>query len=143
MKKIVYILYWFWSLTWGILISLIGFFAACGLTISGHKPKHFGPNVCFTVGKNWGGVNFGPFFITSEDDFEYVKYHESGHGLQNLIWGPLFPFVIAIPSAIRYWYRELKYYRKGLTPKTDYDSIWFEGQATRWGNKVYNRKEND
>ena len=53
------------------------------------------------------------------------------------------PFVICIPSAIRYWYRELKYYRKGLYPETDYDSIWFEGQATKWGNKVYNRKEND
>jgi hypothetical protein len=63
--------------------------------------------------------------------------------LQNLIWGPLFPFVIAIPSAIRYWYRELKYYRKGLYPDTDYDSIWFEGQATKWGNKVYNRKESN
>lgn len=144
MKKIViYILYWIWSLTWGILITLVGIVAACGLMISGHKPRVFNPNIYFTVGKDWGGVNFGPIFITSKTDFDYVKYHESGHGLQNLIWGPLFPFVIAIPSAIRYWYRELKYYRKGLTPKTDYDSIWFEGQATRWGNKVYNRKENN
>jgi hypothetical protein len=38
---------------------------------------------------------------------------------------------------IRYWYRELKYYRKGLIPKTDYDSVWFEGTATKWGTKVY------
>lgn len=42
------------------------------------------------------------------------------------------PFVIAIPSMIRYWYREIiwrkdrqKYYQ---LPK--YDAIWFEGQAT-------------
>lgn len=42
-------------------------------------------------------------------------------------------FVITIPSAIRYWYRELKYHRKGLVPPTMYDDIWFEGQATRWG----------
>ena len=124
-------------------MTLIGFFAACGLAISGHKPKHLGPNIYFVIGKNWGGVNFGPFFLTSEGNENFTKYHEAGHGLQNLIWGPLFPFVIAIPSAIRYWYRELKYYRKGLYPDTDYDSIWFEGQATKWGNKVYNRKENN
>jgi hypothetical protein len=29
----------------------------------------------------------------------------------------------------------LKYYKKGLTPPTDYDAIWFEGQATKWGEK--------
>ena len=43
------------------------------------------------------------------------------------------PFVICIPSAARYWYREYLWhfnkekYRK-LPP---YDSIWFEGQATK------------
>ena len=40
-------------------------------------------------------------------------------------------FVITGPSIVRYWYRELKYYRKGLVPPTKYDDIWFEGQATR------------
>lgn len=44
-------------------------------------------------------------------------------------------FVITIPSIIRYWYRELKYNKKGLTPPTEYDDIWFEGQATKWGYK--------
>ena len=145
MKKVIlYTLYWIWSCTWGIIMTLIGFFAACGLIISGHKPHHLGPNVYFVVGKNWGGVELGAFFIVSRAGaIGNTKYHEAGHGLQNLIWGPLMPFVICIPSAIRYWYRELKYYRKGLRPDTDYDSIWFEGQATRWGNKVYNRKGNN
>ena len=49
--------------------------------------------------------------------------------------GIIYPFLIGIPSAIRYWYRELKYYRKNKQPSTPYDSIWFEGQATRWGHK--------
>ena len=57
--------------------------------------------------------------------------HECGHGIQNCIWGPLMIFVVCIPSATRYWYREFKYHRKGLTPPTKYDDIWFEGQATR------------
>ena len=140
MRKIIYGLYWLWSLTWGFIMTLIGLCVALALLVSGHKPKHLGPNVYFVVGYNWGGVNFGPVFLTSKIGENESKYHESGHGLQNLIWGPLFPFVIAIPSAIRYWYREFKYYKKGITPPTDYDSIWFEGQATRWGNKVYNKK---
>lgn len=63
--------------------------------------------------------------------------HEAGHGLQNIVWGFLFPFVVCIPSAIRYWYRELKYHRKHIKPKTEYDDIWFEGQATRWGHIYY------
>ena len=59
--------------------------------------------------------------------------HESGHGIQNAIMGPLFIFLVAIPSAARYWYRELKFNRKGLTPPTAYDAIWFEGSATYLG----------
>lgn len=140
MKKILYVPYWLISLTWGGIMTFIGAVAALGLLVIGHKPKHLGPNVYFVVGKNWGGVELGAFFLTSAAGENTTKYHEAGHGLQNLIWGPLMPFVVCIPSAVRYWYRELKYYRKGVTPPTEYDSIWFEGQATRWGNKVYNKK---
>lgn len=139
MRKLLYLLYWVLSLTWGLIMTLVGGLVALALLITGHKPKHLGPNVYFVVGKYWGGVNFGPFFLTSSLGEKETKYHESGHGLQNIIWGPLFVFVIAIPSAIRYWYRDLKYGRKGLQPPTEYDDIWFEGQATSWGDKVYNK----
>ena len=43
------------------------------------------------------------------------------------------PFVVSIPSAIRYWNRKLNYHDKGLTPPTEYDDIWFEKQATKLG----------
>lgn len=46
-----------------------------------------------------------------------------------MIWGPLFPFVIALPSAIRYHYQNWRS-KKGLENKP-YDAIWFEGQATK------------
>ena len=43
------------------------------------------------------------------------------------------PFIVCIPSAIRYWYRNIKVsFGKDLQP---YDSIWFEGQATTLGLK--------
>lgn len=40
-----------------------------------------------------------------------------------------------IPSVIRFWYREFKYNRKDLQAPTEYGDIWFEGQASRWGEK--------
>lgn len=64
---------------------------------------------------------------------DYLRSHECGHGLQNIILGPLFPFVIAIPSAIKYQYYNRCY--KNEKETRPYDSIWFEGQATRWGQK--------
>lgn len=47
------------------------------------------------------------------------------------------PFVICIPSAIRYWYREfiLHFNREKFNKLPEYDAIWFEGQATKWGKK--------
>lgn len=197
-KKIIsYIGYWLIQCTWGFIMTFIGACAALGLIITGHKPKTLGPNVYFEVGEGWGGVELGPFFLCSKDSSMHTKYHESGHGLQNLIWGPLMPFIICLPSAARYWLYELTTPMKraiytaailvgslalctlgawlmtftgvkGLAiafeilriyfillvlwlnifqlPKfqngtPEYDSVWFEGQATAWGTKVYGKKE--
>lgn len=46
--------------------------------------------------------------------------------------------VVALPSVIRYWIREIQYKCK-KPPKTDYDAIWFEGQATKSGLKYFER----
>ena len=40
---------------------------------------------------------------------------------------------ISIASAVRYWYRVLKYHKKGLVPPTDYEAVWFEADATERG----------
>ena len=131
-------LFYLISFTWGLPMTLIGCVVSLILLISRHKVYKFGNSWYFKVGDNWGGVNLGICFICGEsDDTHHLKCHESGHGVQNLFMGFLFPFLVAIPSAIRYWYRELKYYRKCKEPKTDYDNIWFEGQATKLGVKYY------
>lgn len=125
--------FYFLSFTWGLPMTLIGLIAALGLIVVGHKPKKYGYCLHFEVGGNWGGVNFGIVFITSKAPSTHTKNHEHGHGIQNCYWGFLFPFAIAIPSVVRYWYRELKYYRKGKLPTTEYDSAWFEGDASKRG----------
>ena len=103
-KWLFYLLQW----TWGILMNLLGVLIAIGSLITGHKPKRFNHYVYFNVGKNWGGFESGMLFFTDSSDNLDTKQHESGHGLQNIILGPLMPFVVSIPSAIRYWLRECK-----------------------------------
>jgi hypothetical protein len=52
------------------------------------------------------------------------------------VFGPLFIPLVAIPSATRYWYRRRlrKAYGEPILKKLpSYDSVWFEGQATRLG----------
>lgn len=128
-------LYYFLNLTWGIEMTLIGGAVAIVLLALGKKPKRYHGAIYFEVGKGWGGINLGLFFLCSEDSGERVKSHEFGHSLQNCLYGPLMFVLVCIPSATRYWYRELKYNRRGRIPPTKYDDAWFEGQATKWGQK--------
>lgn len=84
-----------------------------------------------TVGpKWWGGCEMGLMFLRDWGCTEdYLNTHEFGHTFQNCILGPLFPFLVAIPSASRYWLREL-FPKKDWAP---YDGIWFEDAATQCG----------
>lgn len=182
-------LYYILNFTWGCIMTLIGAVIALILLCVGKKPKKHAGCTYFNVGKSWGGMELGYFFLTDSYDSKHTKDHEFGHALQNCLWGPLFPFVICIPSAIRYWLQEFKTQRGkkiysviigfslgligiGITfiPFTffkvfgyivaiyaiiiliwlfakeipqyafgkyvDYDDIWFEGQASKWGEKV-------
>lgn len=137
-KSLFYLL----SFTWGLPMTLIGIIVGVILTIAGKKSEKWGACRYFKVGKNWGGVDLGLIFITDETPSNYVKNHEHGHAIQNCYFGFLMPFIVCIPSVVRYWYRELKYCRKGLIPPTDYDDIWFEGQATKLGTDHIKRWEN-
>ena len=133
------ILFYILSFTWGLPMTLIGGLVALVLLCTGHKPKKWGGCWYFTIGKNWGGVELGLVFLTDNNENEHTKNHEFGHAIQNCFYGPLMPFIVCIPSAIRYWYRELRYRRKGLQPTTKYDDIWFEGEATELGYMYINQ----
>lgn len=194
MKTIKIILFYIISFTWGILMTMFGCLCALGLLITGHKPKLFHQNIYFEVGEDWGGFEAGCFFFCCKNSSLHLMQHESGHGLQNLVLGPFMPFVVSIPSCIRYWLRECKTIKAkhifsaivslcliGLSltallvgiflnimpmiivgslslvycaiifnwlffkeipqytteSQPDYDDIWFEGCASRWGAKVY------
>ena len=133
-KKAFYTL----NLTWGIIMTAIGALVAVALLVTKHKPHVHCGCVYFEVGKpGWGGMELGLFFLCSPTASMHTKKHEVGHAVQNCKWGPAMPFVICLPSAIRWWYRKLKYTDKGLTPPTAYDDIWFEGEASKLGYELY------
>lgn len=136
-KRINGFIFWLASLTWGLPMTLIGALVAFALIYVGYTPKRFGYLIYFEVGEKWGGVELGAFFIVNKNASEHIKQHEAGHGIQNIMFGFLMPFIVCIPSATRYWIREYKK-RKGLAATLPpYDSIWFEGQATRLGKKHF------
>ena len=95
----------------------------------------YGPCHYLILGNNWGGLELGTNFLVAGGMGDYwtqhTKEHESGHTFQNAIWGPLAVFLIFIPSCIRYWMDV-----KGKL-KSEYDAIWFEGNATTIGHEYY------
>lgn len=137
------------SFTWGLLLTLVGCCVAAYLIVTGHKPQKWGYCYYFEVGKtNWGGLELGPIFLTGKNASTLTKNHEHGHALQNCTLGPLMPFVVSIPSAIRYWYREylVRSGAKKHYELPDYDSVWFEGDASKSGTEFmewYNTQQND
>lgn len=137
MKIIKIALFYLISFTWGLPMAFVGLICSIAMLITGHKPKLFHHMIYFEVGKNWGGFNAGCFFFCSKDSGDSVKRHESGHGIQNLILGFLMPFLVGIPSSIRYWYRKCLILsgRKKYSELPAYDSVWFEAWATSLGER--------
>lgn len=126
------------SFTWGLLWTMIGLLTALFIVIVFRKEvlvvNHQGRLGIHFTEKNFGGASIGVVIITSGRSVspEIVK-HELGHTIQSAWFGPLFIPLIAIPSGIRYQYRM----RTKKPLKTEYDDIWFEGQATRLGSKYF------
>lgn len=147
MKILKTIGFYLLSFSWGIITTLIGGVGAIFFLIRGVKPKRYKSSLYFEVGSSsWGGVSFGPFIFVDTDTSLSIVYHEWGHGIQNIIFGPFFLLVIGIPSFCRYHYRDWiisdkcpKKWRKTYRDLPPYDSAWFEGWATSLGKKYYKK----
>ncbi len=137
MKTIKCLLFWILSCTWGAIMTSIGLITALILIIKGYKPHIFHYSIYFQVGSDWGGINLGAVFITSTTAEKRILQHEAGHGIQNIIFGIFMPFLVGIPSITRYHYREYLTKHGKAHTLPPYDSIWFEGQASRIGTKLF------
>lgn len=134
---------WLWyilTFTWGLPLTLMGAFISLFLVITKHKPRKFLHCVEFDFGNNWGGLEGGFFTFVANNMGEswtlHTRCHEYGHSFQNALFGPFTIFIVAIPSAIRYWVRIFKQKKnKACKP---YDAIWFEDSASQLGTYIYN-----
>lgn len=126
------------SLTWGALLSAAGGLVYAILRLLGHRPRRHGHALCFEIGYLWGGVDLGPIFIVNRGASEHTLDHELGHGYQNCILGPFF-LVICVWSIARYHARRITKRLAPDRPLPPYDSIWFEGWATRLGRAAMGR----
>lgn len=114
--------------TRGWALSLVGCIVYAILRLFGQKPKDF-YGVCpyFVIGKNWGGVELGWFFICGKNNGYATRVHELGHNIQNAKVGGLEMLGLSIASAFRYWKRKI------FGSTEPYNAWWFEDQATKLG----------
>ena len=127
--------FYFLSFTWGLPLTLVGLIVAAVLLCRGKKPKKWGACYYFEIdNKNMSGFNLGIIFLTGKNPSVRTRNHEHGHAIQNCYLGVLTPFIVHIPSVIRFWYR-VWLMEIGKRAKTPYDAIWFERTATELGNK--------
>lgn len=134
-------LYYLLSFTWGLTMNVIGAIVALVLLCLGKKPKKYGWNVCFELPVDFG-LSLGIFFIAPINGSTRTKSHEVGHSVQNVYFGPFALGTVYIPSATRFWFLQLMYAICG-EQSTEYDAVWFEGQATKSGTDFINREERD
>lgn len=132
-KAIRFVLYWLVQCTWGALQTLLGF---C-MFLKYAKCRH-----CFYHGAvltyhngDWGGVSLGGFIFVngSRPDF-WVKdatVHEYGHTVQSMLFGPLYLFVIGIPSIV--WANSKKYAKLRADGQKNYYDLYTEWGANSLG----------
>lgn len=116
------------SFTWGLPLSLLGVIVCGALMIAGYRPKRYGHCYYIAIGKAWGGLEFGWFFLVDKREPEYLKNHELGHGYQNTRYGPGM-LILWLIAAVRYWLQ-----RCGVA--LEYYGWRFESEATEIGYKV-------
>lgn len=129
-------LYYTLNFTWGLLANIIGGLITLILSLKKYTTNStFKGCVKTNIGTMWGGFSLGVFYVRDRYSSESVDYHEIGHSYQNALYGVLWLFIVAIPSALRYLYHVYIAPKLGKTVK-DYDTIWFEGSATDIGELI-------
>ncbi|MEG1791709.1 MAG: hypothetical protein RSB20_04685 [Clostridia bacterium] len=135
MKYIWYFIYQVVQWTWGLLQSLFGLVLFFKFRKCDHKFYH---GAIMTVHNgNFGGVSLGCFiFINANkrENIEKVAVHEFGHTIQSLVFGPLYLFVVGIPSFV--WCNAKRYVALRQVNGVKYCSRFPENWANKLGEMV-------
>ncbi len=136
MKKFLFYLVQF---TWALPQNLAGFIAYLVMYKKcSHERFHYSFISHVTTDKVFGGVSIGIFIFMNadrnEDWHNDTRIHEYGHTIQSLVLGPVWAFVIALPSVIWCGLPALVRYRK--EKDVSYYTLYCEGWANLWGRKA-------
>lgn len=132
MKKFLFYLVQF---TWGLpqnLVGLIGFL----ILRRNHEWERFHNSfITYVEADNFGGVSLGCFIFINpsrKGDWRHdTRIHEYGHTIQSLLLGPVWVFVIAIPSAV--WCNLPPFVKMRKEQGVSYYKLYCEGWANLWG----------
>ena len=133
-------LFYLVQFTWGLPMNVLGAIACLIFMLCGIKPRLANNCLYFALKVNFG-TSLGIFIIEPDFVDEHLRKHELGHSIQNFWFGVFTPFMVAIPSFIRFWYRDVQKFFNKKCSQPPYDNIWFEGQATNSGSAYINEKE--
>lgn len=136
MKTIKSILFYIWQFTFAIVQNLIGLVMFAIYKSKGAKSEKFHNSIITYIDKkNFGGVSLGIFiFINAKkqgDSLHDTQIHEYGHTIQSAILGPLWLFVIALPSVI--WCNTPKFVKLRKEKNVSYYKAYCEGWANVCG----------
>jgi len=137
-KSISYTLFYALSWSWGLPMTLCGAVIIGILRLRGTPLRRFGPCFYAEIGEGWGGLELGMFFLKDNAPSPHICLHEAGHAVQNILFGPLMPLIVSIPSAVRYHLRAYAQ-RRGEPLRGMYEDIWFEAQATALGRRYFSK----
>lgn len=139
-----YILYTILQLTWGIIQNILGILLFIILSIIDIKRKRFYYHgaICSCWKFSFSmGLGMFIFFGHTNKDEEFqqgVLVHEYGHTIQSIILGPLFFFVVAIPSTV--WAFTPCFVKLRKENKASYFDLFCESWANKCGEDVLHLK---
>ena len=128
-------LFYLVQFTWALPQNLVGAIAYLILSRK-HKHERFHRAfITYVEKEGFGGVSIGIFIFINpakkEDWLHDTRIHEYGHTIQSVFLGPLWPFVIALPSVIWCGSKALNKLRK--EKDISYYWLYCEGWANLWG----------
>ena len=136
MKIFRSILFYLWQFTFGIVQNIIGLAMFVFYKTKGAESElYHNAVITYIDKKNFGGVSLGIFIFINKNrtgDVRHdMKIHEYGHTVQTMILGPLWLFIIAIPSTI--WCNTPYFIKLRKEKNISYYRLYCEGWSNLCG----------
>lgn len=136
MKILKSALFYLWQFTYALPQNLIGLVMLAIYKSKGAESEWYhNALITYIDKKNFGGVSLGIFIFINKsrtgDKLHDIRIHEYGHTVQSLILGPLWLFIIAIPSMI--WCNVPYFVKKRKLDNISYYWLYCEGWSNMCG----------